>query len=101
MTTSLLGLRDRALIALMGYTFARAGAVTGMKVEDFTFKRPQLDAAAREGRQGDGASLSSQPGPISGGVDCGLGSEPEPLFPTLRHDRLTDRTCLPQANVHM
>ena len=33
--TSLLGLRDRALIALMGYTFARVGAATGMKVEDF------------------------------------------------------------------
>jgi len=29
------GLRDRALIALMGYTFARVGAATGMKVEDF------------------------------------------------------------------
>jgi integrase/recombinase XerD len=30
-TTSLLGLlRDRALIALMGYTFARVGAATGM-----------------------------------------------------------------------
>ncbi len=27
-TTSLLGLRDRALIALMGYTFARVGAAT-------------------------------------------------------------------------
>ena len=24
-----------------------------------------------------------------------------PLFPTLRHGRLTDRTPLPQANVHM
>ena len=34
-TTSLLGLRDRALIALMGYTFARVGAATGMKVEDY------------------------------------------------------------------
>src|ERR1700731_2390030 len=33
--TSLLGLRDRALIALMGYTFARVGAATGMKVEDY------------------------------------------------------------------
>jgi integrase/recombinase XerD len=32
----------------------------------------------------------------------GLGTEPEaPLFPTLRHGRLTDRTPLPQANVHM
>jgi integrase/recombinase XerD len=34
-TTSLLGLRDRALIALMGYTFARVGAAIGMKVEDY------------------------------------------------------------------
>ncbi len=34
-TGSLLGLRDRALIALMGYTFARVSAATGMKVEDF------------------------------------------------------------------
>jgi integrase/recombinase XerD len=31
-----------------------------------------------------------------------LGTEPEaPLFPTLRHGRLADRTPLPQANVHM
>jgi integrase/recombinase XerD len=29
------GLRDRALIALMIYTFARIGAATGMKVEDY------------------------------------------------------------------
>ena len=34
-TTSLLGLRDRALIALMGYTFARVGAATGMKIDDY------------------------------------------------------------------
>lgn len=33
--TSLLGLRDCALIALKGYTFARVGAATAMKVEDF------------------------------------------------------------------
>ena len=32
----------------------------------------------------------------------GLASEPTaPLFPTLRHGKLTDRTPLPQANVHM
>ncbi len=34
-TTSLPGLRDRALIALMVYTFARVGAAVAMKVEDF------------------------------------------------------------------
>jgi site-specific recombinase XerD len=34
-TTSLPGLRDRALIGLMVYTFARVGAATSMRVEDF------------------------------------------------------------------
>ena len=32
---ALIGLRDRALIALMGYTFARVGAAVQMKVEDY------------------------------------------------------------------
>ena len=31
----LIGLRDRALTALMGYTFARVGAAVDMKVEDY------------------------------------------------------------------
>jgi integrase/recombinase XerD len=33
--SSVIGLRDRALIALMTYTFARVGAVVAMKVEDY------------------------------------------------------------------
>jgi site-specific recombinase XerD len=34
-TTSLIGLRDRALIALMTYTFARVNAAVQMKVKDY------------------------------------------------------------------
>src|SRR3954447_8061986 len=34
-TTTLLGLRDRALIGVMVFSFARIGAVLGMKVEDY------------------------------------------------------------------
>jgi site-specific recombinase XerD len=34
-TETVIGLRDRALIALMVYTFARVGAVNKMKVEDY------------------------------------------------------------------
>ena len=34
-TKTLLGLRDRALVAVMVYTFGRVGAVTHMRVEDF------------------------------------------------------------------
>jgi integrase len=30
-----MGLRDRALIALMAYTFARIGAAVAMRVEDY------------------------------------------------------------------
>jgi site-specific recombinase XerD len=33
-TTTVIGLRDRALIGLMVYSFARIGAATGMRVED-------------------------------------------------------------------
>jgi site-specific recombinase XerD len=33
--TSLIGLRDRAIIATMIYTFGRVGAVTAMRVEDY------------------------------------------------------------------
>src|SRR5208283_5097460 len=32
---SLIGLRDRALIAVMVFSFARIGAALGMKVEDY------------------------------------------------------------------
>ncbi len=34
-TSALPRLRDQALIALMGYTFARVGAALGMKIEDY------------------------------------------------------------------
>jgi integrase/recombinase XerD len=38
-TSKLIGLRDRALIALMGYTFARVGAVVQLKVEDYYIQK--------------------------------------------------------------
>jgi len=34
-TSTVIGLRDRALIAVMTYTFARVGAATAIKVEDY------------------------------------------------------------------
>lgn len=104
-TRSLLGLRDRALIALMGYTFARVGAATGMKVEDFYVQKRRGWVRLHE----KGGKVTELP--CHHNLDqyleewitaSGLGSEPEaPLFPTLRHGRLTERTPLPQANVHM
>ena len=104
-TSSLLGLRDRALIALMGYTFARVGAATGMRVADFYVQKRRGWVRLHE----KGGKVTELP--CHHNLDqyleewvatSGLGTEPEaPLFPTLRHGRLTDRTPLPQANVHM
>lgn len=104
-TTSLLGLRDRALIALMGYTFARVGAATGMRVKDYYVQKRRGWVRLYE----KGGKVTELP--CHHNLEqyleewiamSGLGSEPEaPLFPTLRHGRLTARTPLPQANVHL
>jgi integrase/recombinase XerD len=103
--TTPIGLRDRALIALMGYTFARVGAAVSMKVEDYYVQkrrgwvrlhekggkvnelpcRHNLEQALDEWLNASGLSLESV----------------APLFPTLRHGKLTGRTPLPQADVHM
>lgn len=104
-TSSLLGLRDRALIALMGYTFARVGAAVGMKVQDFYVQKRRGWVRLHK----KGGKVTELP--CHHNLDqyleewisvSGLASEPEaPLFPTLRHGRLSGRTSLPQANVHM
>ena len=104
-TASLLGLRDRALIALMGYTFARVSAATGMKVEDFYVQKRRGWVRLHE----KGGKVTELP--CHHNLDqyleewlaaSGLAGEPvAPLFPTLRHGRLTGRTPLPQANVHL
>ena len=47
------GLRDRALIGCMLYTFGRVGAVIAMDVEDYRLSNHQRTIPApREGRQG-------------------------------------------------
>ena len=52
-TDTLTGLRDRALIGVMVYTFARVNAVIEMKVKRLLHPgAARLGAAAREGRQG-------------------------------------------------
>lgn len=106
-TSSLLGLRDRALIALMGYTFARVGAATGMKVEDFYVQKRRGWVRLHE----KGGKITELP--CHHNLDqyleewiaaAGLAAKPEaPLFPTLRHSRLAEDALRPiqQANVHL
>lgn len=103
-TTTLIGLRDRALIALMAYTFARVGAAISLEVQDYYVQQ----------RRG-WVRLSEKNGKLNQ-VPChhrleqfieewlaasGLRSQPRaPLFPSLRHGRLSTRP-LAQANVHL
>jgi integrase/recombinase XerD len=104
-TKTLLGLRDRALIALMGYTFARVGAAVAMQVEDYFVQKRRGWVRLHE----KGGKVTELPchHNLEQFLDewlnaSGLEAEPAaPLFPTLRHGKLTGRAPLPQANVHM
>jgi site-specific recombinase XerD len=104
-TSILIGLRDRALIALMGYTFARVGAAVAMKVEDFYIQKRRGWVRLHE----KGGKVNELPCHhnleqfldewlAASGLSVELSA---PLFPTMRHGKLTDRTPLPQANVHL
>jgi integrase len=104
-TTKVVGLRDRALIGLMIYSFARIGAL-GMAIEDvYTQNRRRLWVRLRE----KGGKRHAMPchhnleeyltAYLDGG---GLRGDPKgPLFRTIGRGtgRLT-RTVLPQANAY-
>lgn len=100
----LIGLRDRALIALMGYTFARVGAIVTMKVEDYYVQKRRGWVRLHE----KGGKVNELPchHNLEQFLDewlsvSGLSVEPTaPLFPTLRHGKLTARDQIAQANVH-
>ena len=70
------GLRDRALIALMVYSFARIGAALAMKVEDVFTQKGRLWVRLHE-KGGKDHAMRSHPGGDPGGVprwrppDCG------------------------------
>jgi len=99
------GLRDRALIGLMVFSFARIGAALGMKVEDVFTQNRRLWVRLRE----KGGKPHAMPchhnletyltAYIEG---AGLAEDPEgPLFRTIgRGTGQLTRTPLPQANAH-
>ena len=51
-TSNEVGLRDRALLGTLAYTFARIGAVVNLKVQDY-FQTGKNDPIQRKGWQGD------------------------------------------------
>jgi integrase len=83
----LAGLRDRALIALVGYSFARVGAATGMWVEDaFTHhRRPWVRLVEKGGKQHEMPCHHNLEAYLHAWLDTsGLRLEPKaPLFPTV------------------
>ena len=99
------GLRDRALIALMVYSFARIGAALGMKVEDVYTQNRRLWVRLRE-KGGKHHAMPCHhnldeylPAYLDG---AGLRDDPKgPLFRTIgRGTGQLTRTPLPQANAY-
>ncbi|HJT71483.1 MAG TPA: tyrosine-type recombinase/integrase [Terriglobales bacterium] len=99
------GLRDRALIALMVYSFARIGAALGMAVEDVFTQNRRLWVRLREkgGKRHAMPCHHNLEEYLVAYLDgAGLRDDPKgPLFRTIGRGtgRLT-RTVLPQANAY-
>jgi integrase/recombinase XerC len=99
------GLRDRALIGLMVYSFARIGAALAMKVEDVYVQNRRLWVRLHEkgGKRHEMPCHHNLETYLHAYIDgCGLASDPKgPLFRTIGRgtDELTT-TPLPQPNAH-
>ena len=103
--TKPVGLRDRTLVALMVYSFARIGAALAMKVEDAYVQNRRLWVRLHEkgGKRHEMPCHHNLEAYLHDYIDgCGLASEPKgPLFRTIGRgtDALTT-TPLPQANAY-
>jgi len=99
------GLRDRALIGLMVYSFARIGAVSAMKVEDVYVQNRRLWVRLHEkgGKRHEVPCHHNLEAYLHAYIEgCKLGADPKgALFRTIGRgtDKLT-ATPLPQANAH-
>jgi site-specific recombinase XerD len=97
------GLRDRALIALMMFSFARIGAALRMRVEDAYVQDRRLWVRLHEkgGKRHEMPCHHSLEAYLHAYIDgCGLGDDrKEPLFRTIaRGTGQLSATPLPQAN---
>jgi integrase len=99
------GLRDRALIGLMVYSFARIGAALGMAVEDVFTQNRRLWVRLREkgGKRHAMPCHHNLEEYLTAYLDgAGLRDDPKgPLFRTIgRGTAKLTRTVLPQANAY-
>jgi len=99
------GLRDRALIGLMVYSFARIGAAVTMKVEDVYVQQRHLWVRLHEkgGKRHEMPCHHNLEAYLQAYIEgCGLADDPKGfLFRTIGRgtDKLTE-TPLPQANAY-
>jgi site-specific recombinase XerD len=103
--TTQAGLRDRALIGLMVYSFARIGAALGMAVEDVYTQNRRLWVRLREkgGKQHAMPCHHNLDEYLTAYLDgAGLRGDPKgPLFRTIgRVTKQLTRTVLPQENAY-
>jgi site-specific recombinase XerD len=103
--TTPVGLRDRALIGLMVFSFARIGAALGMKVEDvFTQNRRLWVRLCEKGGKAHAMPChhNLETYLLAYIEGAGLAGDPKgPLFRTIgRGTGLLTRTPLPQANAY-
>jgi integrase len=101
-TSTVVGLRDRALIGLMIYSFARIGAALGMTVEDVFTQNRRLWVRLREKggkRQAMPCHQNLEEYLIAYLDGAGLRDDPKrPLFRTIgRGTGKLTRTVLPQS----
>jgi site-specific recombinase XerD len=104
--TTPIGLRDRALIALMVFSFARVGAAIAMKVEDVYVQNRRLWVRLHEkgGKRHEMPCHHNLDAYLHAYIDgCSLALDPKgPLFRTIGRGtgQLTE-TPLPQANAYL
>ena len=94
--STIIGLRDRALISVMVYTFGRVGAVIRMRVEDYfpQGKRWWIRLHEKGGKRHDVPAHHLAEAAVDAYLDAGgIRGEPRsPLFRSVdRHGRLSDR----------
>ncbi|CAB3774972.1 tyrosine-type recombinase/integrase [Paraburkholderia humisilvae] len=103
--TTPIGLRDRALIALMVFSFARIGAAVAMRVDDVYVQQRRLWVRLREkgGKRHEMPCHHTLEAILHAYLDgTGLANDPKgPLFRTIaRGTGQLSETPLPQANAH-
>ncbi|MBL8227477.1 MAG: tyrosine-type recombinase/integrase [Bryobacterales bacterium] len=101
----LIGLRDRALIALMGYTFARVGPVMQMKVSDYYVqkRRGWVRLQEKGGKINDLPCHHNLEQYLEEWLsESGLSRLPHaPLFPAMRQGKLSShQRHLSQGNIY-